>query len=214
MNILMESKSESASKPSKYKFKTTVSLLMLMATWLADCPAAVDCFLREERHVPYLISQVSSPETSERALLTQGLVAFLLGVAMLHSGGRVEACAADKLREAVRRRVGVETLQAKLEFVSQHELYARTLRTPTFAHRCGRPEQLLFDYEFTRLFKANESESSRLWQVLFQLLFLRTYAPKLTQRFKSGFGFSIFSLFGFWVLGLGILQISCKFRIR
>ena len=76
MNILMESTSES---PSKYKFKTTVSLLMLMATWLADCPAAVDCFLREERHVPYLISQVSSPETSERALLTQGLAAFLLG---------------------------------------------------------------------------------------------------------------------------------------
>lgn len=161
MNILMESTSHSQSTPNKYKFQTTVSLLMLMSTWLANCPVAVNFFLSERQNVPYLISQVASTDTSEKAQITQGLAAFLLGLAILYNGDQVEDYTVDKLRDTIKKRVGgVEQLEAKLEFISQHEMYTRTLKRPTYAMRCssGQANDLLFDYEFTRLFKANESK--------------------------------------------------------
>lgn len=111
--------------------------------------------------MPYLISQVASTDTSDKAQITQGLAAFLLGLAILYNGDQVEDYTVDKLRDTIKKRVGgVEQLEAKLEFISQHEMYTRTLKRPTYAMRCSseKANDLLFDYEFTRLFKANESK--------------------------------------------------------
>ena len=52
----------------------------------------------------------------------------------------------------------MEQFEDKLEYISQHELYTKTLKMPTFSIKCKNSNDLLFDYEFTRLFKSNESK--------------------------------------------------------
>lgn len=36
------------------RFQTTVSILMLMSTWLVECPLAVNMFLAQQQNVPYV----------------------------------------------------------------------------------------------------------------------------------------------------------------
>lgn len=159
MNILVESTSASQNQniPNRYRFQTAVSILMLIATWLANCPVAVTYFLSEQQNIPYLISQVSSTDTEDKSLIIQGLSAFLLGLGMLYNMNQVEAYTIEKLRDIIRKRIGIEQFEGKLEFISQHELYTRTLKKPTFAFKCKQANDLLFDYEFTRLYKSNET---------------------------------------------------------
>jgi len=57
--ILVEATALTAT-PGRYKFQTTVAMLMLLATWLVECPLAVGVFLAEEQNVSFLVSQVSS----------------------------------------------------------------------------------------------------------------------------------------------------------
>ena len=53
MNILSDPASNSAGLNS-VKFQTKVSYLMLLATWLSNCPSAVDQFLAHQQNVPYV----------------------------------------------------------------------------------------------------------------------------------------------------------------
>ncbi len=101
--------------------------------------------------------QVSATDTEDKSLIVQGLTAFLLGLCLLYNTGQVEAYTVDKLRDIIRKRVGLEQFEAKLEFISQHESYTRTLKRPTLAFKCKQASDLMFDYEFTRLFKSNET---------------------------------------------------------
>ena len=60
----------------------------------------------------------------------------------------------EKLKDTLKKRIGYEQFGLKLEYISQHDAYCRTLKKNTTT---STPHSLLFDYEFTRLFKANES---------------------------------------------------------
>lgn len=131
---------------------------MLMSTWLSNCPTAVNCFLGEQRNISYLISQVSATDTEDKSLIIQGLTAFLLGLGILYNTNQVEDYNVDKLRDIIKKRIGIEQFENKLEYISQHEFYTKTLKKPTFAFKCNQTNDLLFDYEFTRLFKYNESK--------------------------------------------------------
>ncbi len=143
-----------------------------------------------------MISQVSSTDASEddeKSQIVQGLSAFLLGLTMLYNPyNNADAtikngndCDVDFLRDTIRKRIGIEQFQAKIEFISQHDLYSKTLRKSTtpaaislLFKNLNNPENsdtdrhlskrnqpnknilfdsfLLFDYEFTRLFRSNE----------------------------------------------------------
>lgn len=160
INILIESTSANQNQniPNRYKFLTTISLLMLLSTWLANCPNAVNYFLSQQKNISYLISQASSTDTEEKSLLIQGLTAFLLGLNILYNTDQVEAYTVEKLRDIIKKRIGIEQMEGKLELISQHELYTKTLKRPTFDFKRNKDaSQLLFDYEFTRLFKSNET---------------------------------------------------------
>lgn len=57
MMILIESKQASAAKnpgDDLSRFQTTVAILMLMATWTANSPAAVNHFLTQQQNIPYV----------------------------------------------------------------------------------------------------------------------------------------------------------------
>ncbi len=137
-----------------------------------------------------MISQVSSTDTEENSLIVQGLTAFLLGLCMLYNTNQIETytmyyCCdyyyyyilfynyfnyyyfylSDKLKDTIKKRIGIEQFEAKLEFISQHETYTKTLKKPTFAFKCKQGSDLLFDYEFTRLFKSNESIQQKNRQI-------------------------------------------------
>lgn len=145
------------------KFQTTVSIMMLLSTWMANCPTAVSCFLSQPRNVTYLISQASSAETDDHSLIIQGLSAFILGLCLLYNTEQIQSQNRANLKDTIRKRISIEQFESKLEYISQHELYSKTLKKPTFAFKCKLPTELVFDYEFTRLFKLNESKFSTLW---------------------------------------------------
>ncbi|RNA34011.1 General vesicular transport factor p115-like protein, partial [Brachionus plicatilis] len=50
MNIL----SESSNNSINYQFQSKISIIMLISTWLSNCPAAVTAFLSNEQNIPYI----------------------------------------------------------------------------------------------------------------------------------------------------------------
>ena len=120
-----------------------------------------------------MISQVSSTDTEETAQIVQGLSAFLLGLIMLNNSNThnhsPNASIVETLKDTIRKRIGVEQFEEKLEFISQHDAYSKTLKKTTTSllfssskknntnsSANNNSSSLLFDYEFTRLFKSNE----------------------------------------------------------
>jgi hypothetical protein len=53
MSVLSEAAANSAGV-NGIRFQTKVSYLMLLATWLSNCPSAVDQFLAHQQNVPYV----------------------------------------------------------------------------------------------------------------------------------------------------------------
>lgn len=62
----------------------------------------------------------------------------------------------EKLRDTICKRIGVEQFEDKLEHISQSEAYTKALQRPIFSYTSS--IQLLYDYEFARIFKLNESK--------------------------------------------------------
>ena len=67
----------------------TVSLLMLLSTWLANSSVAVANFVSISTNVPYLTSQVGLIESDDVELIVQGLCAFLLGICLCYNDNSV-----------------------------------------------------------------------------------------------------------------------------
>jgi hypothetical protein len=122
-----------------------------------------------------LVSQVSSTDTEDNAQIVQGLSAFLLGLAMLYSNDQANETppllfSVEELKDTIKKRIGLEEFSEKLEYISQHDFFSRTLKQRTsfsstlftLNNSSSKPKHqssssLLFDYEFTRLFKSNET---------------------------------------------------------
>ena len=60
------------------------------------------------------------------------------------------------MKQIIEKRIGLEMFSDKLSQVSKHEYYSRSAKQPQL--NCKQPNEVLFDYVFTRLFKALESE--------------------------------------------------------
>uniref|UniRef100_A0A2C9KEF1 General vesicular transport factor p115 n=1 Tax=Biomphalaria glabrata TaxID=6526 RepID=A0A2C9KEF1_BIOGL len=138
------------------KLQTRIGLLMILCGWLSDCPIAVSHFLNNTANVPYLISQVSSSEGDEHEAIVQGLCAFLLGICMLYNDDTSEAFSKTALKQIMQNRIGLESFTDKLSQVAQNESYTRAAKKPHLYHK--HPSEIVFDYEFTRLFKSLENE--------------------------------------------------------
>ncbi|RUS74436.1 hypothetical protein EGW08_017801 [Elysia chlorotica] len=138
------------------KVQTKIALLMILCGWLADCPIAVSHFLSNTANVPYLISQVSSSEADDHEVIVQGLCAFLLGICMLYNNDTTEAFTKSALKQVIQNRIGLESFTDKLIQVAQNENYTRAAKKPHLYHK--HPNEIVFDYEFTRLFKMLENE--------------------------------------------------------
>ncbi|XP_048855730.1 general vesicular transport factor p115 isoform X2 [Brienomyrus brachyistius] len=135
------------------KVQTRVGLLMLLCTWISNCPIAVTHFLHNQDNVPFLTAQISE-NLGEDERLVQGLCALLLGICIYYNDNSLENCTKEKLKQLIDRRIGKENFVEKLGFINKHELYSRAAQKPQPSF--SSPEQMLFDHEFTRLVKELE----------------------------------------------------------
>ncbi|XP_053478184.1 general vesicular transport factor p115 isoform X2 [Ictalurus furcatus] len=135
------------------KVQTRVGLLMLLCTWISNCPIAVTHFLHNQENVPFLTAQISE-NLGEDENLVQGLCALLLGICIYYNDNSLENYTKEKLKQLIEKRIGKENFAEKLGFITKHELYSRAFQKPqpTFST----PEHMLFDHEFTKLVKELE----------------------------------------------------------
>ncbi|XP_014860541.1 PREDICTED: general vesicular transport factor p115-like isoform X3 [Poecilia mexicana] len=135
------------------KVQTRVGLLMLLCTWISNCPIAVTHFLHNQENVPFLTAQISE-NLGEDERLVQGLCALLLGICIYYNDNSLENYTKEKLKQLIEKRIGKENFVEKLGFITKHELYSRAALKPQPVFPS--PEQMLFDHEFTRLVKELE----------------------------------------------------------
>ncbi|XP_069868969.1 general vesicular transport factor p115 isoform X2 [Dipodomys merriami] len=135
------------------KIQTRVGLLMLLCTWLSNCPIAVTHFLHNSANVPFLTGQIAE-NLGEEEQLVQGLCALLLGISIYFNDNSLENYVKEKLKQLIEKRIGKENFIEKLGFISKHELYSRASQKPQ--PNFPSPEYMIFDHEFTKLVKELE----------------------------------------------------------
>ncbi|KAG8186280.1 hypothetical protein JTE90_004624 [Oedothorax gibbosus] len=136
------------------KLQTRLGLLMLMSTWLANCTIAVMQFLSIPTNIPFLTSQVNLAEGDEHEDLVQGICAFLLGICIEFNDNSQPSFTKEDLCQLIVKRIGLETFLDKLVAVTKNENYSRAAQNPHL--RFKQAPEVLFDYEFCRLFKSLE----------------------------------------------------------
>lgn len=136
--------------------QTKAGLLMMLAHWLTDCTIAVTHFLNIPNTVSFLISQISASEGDELETIIQGLCAFLLGICILYNSDNVEGANKHQIIQLIERRIGVEPFSEKLTALSKTETYSKTAKKQEITYRY--PDEAMFDYEFTRLYRRLESK--------------------------------------------------------
>lgn len=131
--------------------QASIGLLMLLSTWVDDCPAAVTQLLTIPSVIPYLTGQIGSNEHDDLERLSQGLCAFLLGLCMVNNDSSVLGATQDKLMQLVEKRIGVENYLDKLSEIGKHEAYNKALKHPQL--KCQDATELIFDNKFCQKFK-------------------------------------------------------------
>ncbi|XP_066484858.1 general vesicular transport factor p115 isoform X1 [Tiliqua scincoides] len=135
------------------KVQTRVGLLMLLCTWLSNCPIAVTHFLHNPANVPFLTGQIAE-NLGEEEQLVQGLCALLLGISIYYNDNSLENYRKEKLKQLIEKRIGKENFIEKLGFISKHEFYSRAAQKPQPSF--SSPDHMMFDHEFTKLVKELE----------------------------------------------------------
>ncbi|XP_035670279.1 general vesicular transport factor p115-like [Branchiostoma floridae] len=139
--------------PQGGKLQTRLGLLILLCSWLSDCSIAVTHFLHNATNVPFLTSQITD-QAEEDEQLAQGLFALLLGICVHYNDNSIENFTKERLQQLISKRIGLESFEDKLSFVTKSDHYSRAARSPQ--PRYDAPERVLLDYEFVALFRQYE----------------------------------------------------------
>ncbi|KRZ41794.1 General vesicular transport factor, partial [Trichinella pseudospiralis] len=142
-----------------HHYQVRIGLLMLLSGWLAHSPLAVSHFLQQPDNITYLFGQLRGSEADDMECLTQGLSAFLIGVCSLFNDGSVKKYTKESLVNLVESHLGRVRFVEKLELVTKSEAYARVSQKPQ--PKGNQARDLLFDHEFTKLFRQLEPDVAR-----------------------------------------------------
>ncbi|KRY12803.1 General vesicular transport factor, partial [Trichinella patagoniensis] len=140
-----------------HHYQVRIGLLMLLSGWLAHSPLAVSHFLQQPDNVTYVCNEHF--EADDMECLTQGLSAFLIGVCSLFNDGSVKKYTKESLVNLVESHIGRVRFVEKLELVTKSEAYARVSQKPQ--PKGNQARDLLFDHEFTKLFRQLEPDVTR-----------------------------------------------------
>ncbi|EDO45455.1 predicted protein, partial [Nematostella vectensis] len=138
--------------------QTRVGIVVLLCSWLYNCPIAVAHFLHNPANVPYLMAQVES-HGEEGEVLVGYLCSLLLGLCLAFNDDSVQTCKRDDLRALINKRIGLENLLEKVSNISKSEYFTAAVKSPEI--KVDVSHHVLFDHEFTRLFKKLDAAVSK-----------------------------------------------------
>lgn len=139
--------------------QSKMGLLILLCSWLTECPVAVSHFLNDSGSVPFLLGQIAE-HGNEQDHILHGVCALLLGICIKDNDGSVPERTKEYLIELIVARVGVERFCDTLDAVTKHDLYSKAFqRSQPVAPTAS---DMLFDHTFTKLFKNLEDKVIKL----------------------------------------------------
>lgn len=148
------------SQRSDLKVQTRIGLLILLCVWLGDCSMAVKQFLSDNSNIPFLIGQLELNYTSELGQMSRCLCAALLGISLAYSdGSSTSEYSPNALRQIITHRIGQDTFQDCLSYISGSELFTRAAKSPQSS--ANSLDAVCFDYSFTVFFKQTSDIVSR-----------------------------------------------------
>nr|CDS25386.1 tubby [Hymenolepis microstoma] len=157
-----------------------IGLLQFLCAWLAHCPLAVEAFLTLRppssstnsananstasnkingagagAALSHLIADVLSGESEESATVSC-LSALLLGICVCYNNGAVEDYDCKSLMKIIDKRIGIDDLVKRIGQAYRSDEFVRVIQQPVL--EANKPSDLVFDYDFTQLFKTVEFE--------------------------------------------------------
>jgi len=141
--------------------QTRAGILSLLCTWLHNCPLAVTHFLQSSSNIPFLISCVESHSDDDFSVV-EGLSALLIGVLIVYNDNSVESFTKDNIKRTVMTRIDLEHFLAKISNVSKAEEFTAAVKSTQI--QLPASQLVLFDNEFTKLFKKLEASITKALQ--------------------------------------------------
>ncbi|VDN96889.1 unnamed protein product [Rodentolepis nana] len=157
-----------------------IGLLQFLCAWLAHCPPAVEAFLTLRPSssstnsansvsttsnksngagagaaLSHLIADVLSGESEESAIVSC-LSALLIGICVCYNNGAVEDYDCKSLMKIIDKRIGIDDLVKRIGQAYRSDEFVRVIQQPVL--EANKPSDLVFDYDFTQLFKSVEFE--------------------------------------------------------
>ena len=133
------------------KPQSHIGLLVLLCTWLNNCPMAVAQFLSTSTNVSFLISMIEQHHEGELEKIVGGLCATLVGICLAYNDGSSTDYPPETVRQIIVHRIGQETFAQSLSLISNSEYFTQAAKHPQVT--VTNPSQLCFDHAFTTLFK-------------------------------------------------------------
>ncbi|VUZ50236.1 unnamed protein product [Hymenolepis diminuta] len=158
-----------------------IGLLQFLCAWLAHCPLAVEAFLTFRpassstnsttanasstlnksngagagAALSHLIADVLSGEGEESDIVSC-LSALLIGICVCYNNGAVEDYDCKSLMKIIDKRIGIDDLVKRIGQIYRSDEFVRVIKQPVL--EANKPSDLVFDYDFTQLFKTVEFE--------------------------------------------------------
>ena len=128
-----------------------IGLLLLLCSWLSECPAAVNQYLENPSNIPFLTEKIQHHYNTEHDKIIGGLCAILFGICLAYNDGSSPNYLPDTLRQIIARRIDQESFTQSLALISSSEAFTQASKQPqTIANSLN---QVCFDYSFTVLFR-------------------------------------------------------------
>jgi hypothetical protein len=128
-----------------------IGLLLLLCTWLHDCPDAVNLYLTNSNNIPFLTSMIEQHYNTEVDKVIGGLCAMLIGICLIYNDGNIPGFTPDTLRQIITRRINQDCFIQSLNHISSSDYFIRASKHPQIV--ISNESQLCFDYCFTILYR-------------------------------------------------------------
>ncbi|CAN0924594.1 Golgin candidate 6 [Linum grandiflorum] len=116
-------------KPSKSgNLYIQAIILKLLVTWMADCPAAVDCFLDLRPHLSYLLELVSDQSAT---VTVRGLAAILLGECVIYNKSIEAGKDSHAVVDGISQKVGLTSYFLKFDEMKKSFIFSSEKSTPS-----------------------------------------------------------------------------------
>eukprot|EP00039_Didymoeca_costata_P007532 m.100861 g.100861 ORF g.100861 m.100861 type:complete len:906 (+) comp13727_c0_seq3:129-2846(+) len=124
------------------------SLLILLSTWLSECPYAVRVFLEHPDSISFLVAQIKG----STSLLVQGLAGVTLGACIAYCDGDGKFSKEALINHVKSGPDGIDTYLNILDRFINSDIFSMAVKAPRFLD-VNRPQTCWFDVELAKVFR-------------------------------------------------------------